>query len=69
MKAGKLLASILVVSMALPMCACKPTSSKETDDPTGKTSEKKPTGTVTTDTEVVRWNGTFRDPVCPEYRF
>ena len=52
MKAGKLLASILVVSMALPMCACKPTSSKETDDPTGKTSEKKPTGTVTTDTEV-----------------
>ena len=52
MKAGKLLASILVVSMALPMCACKPTSSKETDDPTGKTSEKKPTGTVTTDTEA-----------------
>lgn len=51
MKAGKLLASILVVSMALPMCACKPSSSKETDDPTEKTSEKKPTGTITTDTE------------------
>ena len=51
MKAGKLLASILVVSMALPMCACKPSSSKVTDDQTEKTSEKKPTGTIPTDTE------------------
>lgn len=51
MKAGKLLASILVVSMALPMCACKPSSSKVTDDQTEKTSEKKQTGTIPTDTE------------------
>ena len=51
MKAGKLIASILAVSVALPMCACKPSSSKESDDPTEKTSEKKTTGTVTTDTQ------------------
>ncbi|HAU51073.1 MAG TPA: hypothetical protein DEG74_00635 [Clostridiales bacterium] len=51
MKVGKLLTTILAVSLALPMCACKPKSKDESKEPSSESSTEATSSESVTDTE------------------
>ena len=62
MKPAKLLATILTVSLALPMCACKPKSNKDPKNSSGESSSEASSSQTETETDVPTDSSTETEP-------
>lgn len=62
MKPAKILATILTVSLALPMCACKPKSNKDPKNSSGESSSEASSSQTETETDVPTDSSTETEP-------